>query len=347
MTAALHDGLVPAPAVPFGHCVSRLADLVQEAAAESGKTAELVVEGAEAELDRRVIERLLPAFELLLRHAVIHGIEEPAARQAAGKPGAGRITVTLQREGPEVVIELADDGAGLGPAPLRREASGRGLAGGRPVCTEDTVQLVLEPGLAAADEAPRAADRGVGPDEVDGEIRRLGGSLRIEAEAGRGTRCIMRLPCSLATDALIVRVGEETFALPLSAVEGMTRVAKDRLLQLLTEDEPRLEHSGVDYRLEHLGTLVGAAPSALPDDDSPVSLVLVRAGDSAAALITDALEGSREVVVETPDPHTAGVPGVTGAVALSDGGRVTVLDIGMLVRALGAGVGRSTGLAGR
>ncbi|MCY3729732.1 MAG: chemotaxis protein CheW, partial [Rhodospirillaceae bacterium] len=344
--AALDDGLVPAPAVPFGHCVSRLAGIVQEAAAQCGKAAELVVEGAEAELDRRVIERLLPAFEHLLRHAVIHGIEAPAARLAAGKPGAGRITVTLQREGPEVVIELADDGAGPSPAPLRREASGRGLAQGRPICTEDTAQLVLKPGLTAVDEAPRAAGRGAGLDVVDGEIKRLGGSLRIEAEAGRGTRFIMRLPRNLATDALIVRVGEAIFALPLSAVEGMTRVAKDRLLQLLTEDEPRLEHSGVDYRLEHLGTLVGTAPSALPDDDSPVSLVLVRAGDSAAALITDALEGSREVVVETPGPQVASVPGVTGAAALSDGGLVTVLDIGRLVHALGAGAGRSTDLAG-
>ena len=126
--------------------MSRLAGIVQEAAAESAKAAELVVEGAEAELDRRVIERLLPAFEHLLRHAVIHGIEEPAARQAAGKPGAGRITVTLQRRDREVVIELADDGAGLGPAALRREASGRGLAGGRPICTEDALQLVLKPG---------------------------------------------------------------------------------------------------------------------------------------------------------------------------------------------------------
>ena len=339
--AALQDGLMPAPAVPFERCVSRLAGIVEEAAAQSAKAAELVVEGAEAELDGRVIERLVPAFEHLLRHAVIHGIEEPAARQAAGKPGAGRITVTLQREGPEVVIELADDGAGLGPAALRREASGRGLAGGRPICTEDARQLVLEPGLTAADEA----SRGVGLDVVDGEVKRLGGSLRIEAEAGRGTRFIMRLPCSLATDALIVRVGEATFALPLSAVEGMTRIAKDRLLQLLAEDEPRLEHSGVDYRVEHLGALVDTAPSALPDDDSPVCLVLVRAGDSAAALITDALEGSREVVVETPGPHIGGVPGVTGAAALSDGRLVMVLDIGMLVRARSTDVGRSTGLA--
>ena len=346
VTAALHDGPMPAPAVPFGHCVSRLAGIVEEAAAESGKPAELVVEGGEAELDRRVIERLLPALEHLLRHAVIHGIEEPAARQAAGKPGTGRITVMLQREGPEVVIELADDGAGLESAAPRREASGRGLAAGRPICTEDTVQLVLKPGLTAADEASGAAGRGVGLDVVDGEIKRLGGSLRIEVEAGRGTRFTMRLPCSLATDALIVRVGEEPFALPLSAIEGMTRVAKDRLLELLTGDEPRLEHGGVDYRLEHLGTLVGAAPSALPDDDSPVSLVLVRAGDSAAALITDALEGSREVMVETPGPPIASEPGVAGAAALSDGGLVTVLDIGMLVRALGAGDVRSTDLAG-
>ena len=134
------------------------------------------------------------------------------------------------------------------------------------------------------------------------------------------------------THALIVNVGEETFALPLPTVEGITRVPKDQLLELLTADDPRLEHEGVSYRLQHLGSFVGAAPSSLPEEDNFVSLVLVRAGESSAALLTDVLEGSREVVVKTLGPHLAGIPGVSGATILGDGRIIVILDVGTLIR---------------
>jgi chemosensory pili system protein ChpA (sensor histidine kinase/response regulator) len=170
-------------------------------------------------------------------------------------------------------------------------------------------------------------------DVVDNQVKKLGGSLRIESVKDEGTRFIMRLPYTLAiTHALIVTVGEETFALPLPTVEGVTRVPRDQLLEQLTDDDPQLNYGGVNYRLQHLGSFVGAAPSALPDDDSFVSLVLVRAGDSSAALLTDTLEGSREVVVKTLGPHLAGIPGVSGATILGDGRIIVILDVGTLIR---------------
>jgi chemosensory pili system protein ChpA (sensor histidine kinase/response regulator) len=168
---------------------------------------------------------------------------------------------------------------------------------------------------------------------VDNEVKKLGGSMRIESTAGQGTRFIIRLPYTLAiTHALIVNVGEETFALPLPTVEGITRVRREQLLQILTEDEPKLDYGGINYRVQHLGSLVGAAPSAFPEEENAVSLVLVRAGEHSTALLTDSLEGSREIVVKTLGPHIASVPGVSGATILGDGRIIIILDPVTLAR---------------
>ena len=151
---------------------------------------------------------------------------------------------------------------------------------------------------------------------------------------GQGTRFLIRLPYTLAiTHALIVNVGDETFALPLPTVEGITRLSREKILKHLTEDEPKLDYGGIGYRIQHLGSLVGTAPSALPEDENAVSLVLIRAGESSTALLTDSLEGSREIVVKTLGPHIASVAGVTGATILGDGRVMMILDAGTLVRA--------------
>ncbi len=334
VTTELQDGLMQTRMVPFKRHVSRLERIVRQAAQESGKQAELVVEGAAGELDRQVLEKMLPPFEHLLRNAVVHGIESPEQRQAAGKPDRGRIVIALQREGSEVQIEVSDDGAGLDLRAIRTKAQELGLLEpGQQVSDEDAMELILAPGFTTAGELTQAAGRGVGLDVVDDQVAKLGGSLRIASEPGQGTRFTIRLPYTLAiTQALIVQVGEETFALPLPTVEGITRLPKDQLLDRLTEDDPRLEYGDVSYRIQHLGTFVDAGPSALPEDESSVSLVLVRAGDSSTALLTDQVEGSREIVVKTLGPQIAGIPGVSGATILGDGRIVVILDMGALVR---------------
>jgi chemosensory pili system protein ChpA (sensor histidine kinase/response regulator) len=329
--------------VPFQRHVPRLARIVRQTASESEKLAELVVEGGEGELDRQVLECMLPPFEHLLRNAVIHGIEPPEIRRERGKPAVGRVTVTLQREGSEVLVQVADDGAGLDLDSIRRKAYEQGLlAEGQEVSDVDAAELILHPGLTTVGELTQAAGRGVGLDVVANELKKLGGSMRIESVPEQGTRFLLRLPYTLAiTNALIVAVGEETFALPLPTVEGVTRVAKDKLLELLTEDQPSIDYGGVSYRVQHLGTFVGAAPSALPEEDSSAALILIRAGDNSTALLTDALEDSREVVVKTLGSQITSVPGVSGATILGDGRIIVILDMGTLVRAQNAAAGRA------
>jgi chemosensory pili system protein ChpA (sensor histidine kinase/response regulator) len=337
VTSDLQSGLMQTRMVPFQRHVSRLQRIVRQACADTGKQAELVIDGEANEIDRQVLESMLPPFEHLLRNSIAHGIEKPEVRRARGKPEVGQVLLKVRREGAEVIVEVNDDGGGLDLAAIRRKGYEKGLlAENQKITDAQAVELILQPGFSTASELTQAAGRGVGMDVVDNEVKKLGGSMRIETQTGRGTRFVIRLPYTLAiTHALIVNVGEETFALPLPTVEGITRLSRDKILKHLTEDEPKLDYGGVVYRIQHLGSLVGAAPSALPEDESAVSLVLIRAGESSTALLTDSLEGSREIVVKTLGPHIASVPGVTGATILGDGRVIMILDPGTLVRARG------------
>jgi chemosensory pili system protein ChpA (sensor histidine kinase/response regulator) len=335
VTSEIQDSLMQTRMVSMQRHVSRLARIVRQAALDTKKSAELVVTGADSELDRQVLDSILPAFEHLLRNAVVHGIEDKQRRQRAGKPESGVVALKLRREGSEVLIEVSDDGAGLDLDAIRRKATEQGLlTDGQTASDEEAMDFILRPGFSTAGELTQAAGRGVGMDVVDTEVKKLGGSMRIESVSGQGTRFIIRLPYTLAvTHALIVNVGEETFALPLPTVEGITRVRREQLLEILTHDEPILDYGGVSYRVQHLGSLVGSGPSALPEEEGAVSLVLVRAGENSTALLTDSLEGSREIVVKTLGPHIASVSGVTGATILGDGRIVVILDPVTLVRA--------------
>ena len=337
VAAELQDGLMQTRMVPVSRQVPRLQRIVRQAASDSGKQAELDVEGADSLLDRQVLESVLPALEHILRNAVAHGIETPQLRETAGKPPAGTVHMAVKRDGAEAILEIADDGAGLDIDGIRRRAVESGLISDHKSLSDDeAIDLIMRPGFTTAEKLTQAAGRGVGMDVVDNEIKKLGGSMRIGTQSGHGTRFVIRLPFTLAiTHALIVRVGDETFALPLPTVEGITRVRREQLLEILTQDDPILSYGDANYRVQHLGSLVGGAPSALPEDDSAVSLVLVRAGENSAALLTDSLEGSREIVVKTLGAHLSSVSGVSGATILGDGRVTVILDAPTLVRAGG------------
>jgi chemosensory pili system protein ChpA (sensor histidine kinase/response regulator) len=335
VTAELQDGLMRTRMVPFQRHVPRLTRLVRQAASESGKRAELAVEGASGELDRQVLDKMLPPFEHMMRNAIIHGIEDPATRQAAGKPASGRITIRLHREGAEMVIDVADDGAGLDVESIRRKAFEKGLLKPESKVTDDGImQLILTPGFSTAEKVTQSAGRGVGMDVVANEIKQLGGSLQISSVIGQGTNFTIRLPFTLAiTQALIVRTGSEVYALPLPTVEGVVRIARAELEALLAESEPRYEYGEETYRFRHLGMYLGGQSAQLAEDESFVPVILVRAGEHSAALLTDEMIASQEIVVKSVGPQLAGIRGISGATILGDGSIVLILDINALVRA--------------
>lgn len=331
----LQNGLMRTRMVPFQRHVQRLARIVRQAASDTNKRAELIVEGASGELDRQVLERMLPPFEHMLRNAVVHGIEKPEDRIRAGKPEAGRIVLELHREGAEVMVRLVDDGGGMNLKAIRAKGQSLGLiAPGQTLSDEDAMQLILEPGFSTAGAITQQAGRGVGMDVVATEIKRLGGALHMETKSGEGTVFTIRLPFTLAiSHALVVRTGEEFYALPLPTVEGVLRLSKAEVTAHLGRDAAAFDYGGQKYRFQHLANFVSLEPSPLPEQDVTIPVVLVRAGEHSTGLVADELVGSREIVVKSVGPQISSIRGISGATILGDGRIVIILDIGALVRA--------------
>ena len=331
----LQNGLMRTRMVSFQRHVQRLARIVRQAAADTDKHAELVVEGAAGELDRQVLERMLPPFEHLLRNAVVHGIEPPAERLAQGKSETGHIKLQLRREGAEVIVEVSDDGAGMNLAAIRDKGLALGLIHADQTLTDDDVmQLVLEPGFSTAGTVTQQAGRGVGMDVVATEIRKLGGALHMDSKAGQGTRFTIRLPLTLAVShALVVRTGDEYYALPLPTIEGVVRLPREEVAAHLRSDSATFSYGEHKYRLQPLALYVGMEAAPLPETDAAIPVVLVRAGEQSTGLVADELIGSREIVVKPVGPQISAIRGISGATILSDGRVVIILDIAALVRA--------------
>lgn len=332
-TTELQDQLMRTRMVPFDQHSSRLSRLVRQTAKDQGKLAELSIVGS-GDLDRQVLEKMLPPFEHMLRNAVIHGLESPAERDVLGKPATGTICIAIRREGAEVVIEIADDGRGLDVPAILRKAAELGFVNRDATLTdEEAMQFILRSGFSTADQLTQAAGRGIGMDVVANQVAKLGGTLSIASQRGKGTTFTLRLPFTLAvTQALIVRAAHELYALPLPTVEGIIRIARSEFEERLARPEPAIEYGGQRYFFRHLGQFLGLGPSRLPDEQERVSIILVRAGDNSTALITDEMQDSREIVVKPVGAQLATIRGISGATILGDGRIVIILDVGALVR---------------
>ncbi len=331
----LQNGLMRTRMVPFQRHVQRLARIVRQAATDTHKKAELAIEGASGELDRQVLERMMPPFEHMLRNAVAHGIESPEVRKKNGKDESGTITIALHREGSEVVVEVSDDGGGLNLKAIRDKGISLGMVrADQQLSDDDIMQLILEPGFSTAGAVSTLSGRGVGMDVVASEIKKLGGALHMETKQGQGSRFVIRLPLTLAiSHALILRANDEFYALPLPTVEGVVRLSRTEVEAHLGPEAPPFEYGGQKYKFQHLAFYVGREPGPLPDGDVTVPVILVRAGEHSTGLVTDELVGSREIVVKNVGPQIAAIRGISGATILGDGRIVIILDIGALVRA--------------
>jgi chemosensory pili system protein ChpA (sensor histidine kinase/response regulator) len=334
VSSDLQEGLMRTRMVPFDGLLPRLRRVVRQASAELGKQVVLKLDGAQGELDRNVLERMTAPLEHMLRNSVAHGIETPARREKAGKSAEGAISIAIRREGSEVVLEVGDDGAGLDREAIRRRALERGLLRQDAVLADsDLDALILEPGFSTADEVSRLAGRGVGMDVVASEVRQLGGTLDIASSPGKGVRFTLRLPQTLAvTQAVFVKAGETTFAVPIASVRGVGRIARDELAKAHAEGRDAVYRYGdEDYAVHDLGLLIGQAPSKA-EDHLQMPLLLIRAGELRAAVSVDQVVGNREIVVKPVGPQVASIPGIFGATIMGDGGVVVILDVAPLVR---------------
>ena len=331
----LQEGLMRSRMVPFSRSVPRLRRIVRQVSMELDKQVNLVLHNIDGEMDRTVLERMVPPFEHMLRNSVDHGIEDAAARVAAGKSPMGRIEISFRREAGDVVITLQDDGKGIDLRAVRAKAVERGLLR-EEIELEDheIAQFIMQPGFSTAQSVTQISGRGVGMDVVASEIKQLGGSVEIDTTLGRGTRFIIRLPFTVSVNrALMVRACNEDYALPLNTIEGIVRVSPFELESYYQPGGPLFEYAGQAYELRYMGSMIGKR--AVPDLQSetmPLPVILVRSGDHAVAVQVDSLLSSREIVVKTLGTQFAAVPGLSGATVLGDGSVVLILDLHAMVR---------------
>jgi len=333
VNAELQEGLMQTRMLPFDAMVPNLRRTLRQAAGDVGKRAQLVVEGANGEMDRNMLDRIKAPFEHMLRNAVAHGIETPDAREAAGKNPEGTVRIQVSREATEVVVRLSDDGAGMDRDAIRAKAIERGLLRPEARVSDDQIfQLTQVPGFSTAEKVTQVAGRGVGMDVVANEIKQLGGTLGIESQKGAGTTFVMRLPFTLAvTQALIVRIGETNFAIPMTSVHGVARVAPNELAHRMADANPGFDYLGDEYTIHDLPQLLGVHVISSPEEGD-VPLLLARSGDLRAAIRVDAVLGSREIVVKPVGPQVSSVPGILGATIMGDGSVLMILDLAPMVR---------------
>jgi chemosensory pili system protein ChpA (sensor histidine kinase/response regulator) len=304
-------------AVPFSNLNERLYRIVRQTVRELGKKAELEVSGAEVELDRGVLERIGAPLEHMLRNALVHGIEDPAARAAAGKPESGRIAIALRQESNEIALILADDGAGLDLDALRRQGAQMGLLpADREPTHAELAHLVFASGMSTAEAVTELAGRGVGMDVVRSEIAAIGGRVDIATTRGRGTTFTIYLPLTLAvTQAVLVRSGTSVIALASAMVEQVLRLKADELAGFY--EKKAIEFQDRTYRLHSMQQLLGI--SAATGLQAYNSVLLLRSGIQRVAVHVDELLGNQEIVVKSIGPQLARAPGVSGATVLADG----------------------------
>jgi len=333
VSSELQEGLLRTRMLPFDTMVPNLRRTLRQAAQEEGKSAQLYVEGAHGEMDRNLLDRIKAPFEHMLRNAVAHGIESPADRRKAGKQPEGAVRIRVARESTEVVVRVTDDGRGLDRDAIRKRGVERGLVPASAKLSDDQVlALITQPGFSTASTVTQLAGRGVGMDVVANEIKQLGGALSIESKTGEGTTFVLRLPFTLAvTQAILVRIGEAAFAIPMTSVQGVARISPAELAERMAETEPTFSYAGETYSIHDLSELLGIVATHASDEEQ-LPLLLTRSGDLRAAIRIDAVIGSREIVVKSVGPQISSVPGILGATIMGDGSVLIILDLPPLVR---------------
>ena len=330
----LQEGLMSTRLVPFDKQVNRLKRIVRQTCNEIGKQATIEFDGAELELDRAIVDRMMPPIEHMIRNAIAHGIEMPDARQSAGKSEVGNLHLSMSREGSDVIIQITDDGAGIDFDAIRNKAIEKGLIKEDSDLPENILlDMILESGFSTVDEITQIAGRGVGMDVVNNEIKQLGGVLNIDTTKGKGTTFTVSMPLSLAVSrALMVYIGESMYAVPLLSVEGVDRVSHEKLVELQAQRHSSLKWIDEDFRYIHLGNLLDGTTPSLPGEGNKAALLMVRSGNFRAAIHIEGLVGSREIVIKPVGQQISSLRGISGATIMGDGSVSLVLDLGVLIR---------------
>jgi two-component system chemotaxis sensor kinase CheA len=348
VTGSLQEAAIKTRMQPIEHVFNKFPRIVRDLAVSCGREVQLVIDGADTELDRTLIESIRDPLTHLIRNAVDHGIEPPATRESRGKPRAGRLSLRAFHESGQVTIEVQDDGAGIPVDAVRAKAVSRGLVDADTAASlpdERVLQFIFEPGFSTAAQVTSVSGRGVGMDVVKTNIEAIGGTVDLASRPGLGTTVRVRVPLTLAIiPALVVRCGEERFALPQAAV--------GELVPLKAAAGPRVEGLEGSAVIRVRGRLVpvifldeflGLRPKTACREQGTV--VLVRVDDHEFGLVVDAAHAahgagtaaeaaSLSTIVVKPIGSLLAQLGIySGATVLGDGGTVLILDLRGILRA--------------
>ncbi|MGE6760058.1 chemotaxis protein CheA [Corallococcus interemptor] len=330
----LHDKVMSARMTPLSLITDRLPRAARDLARRKEREVELVITGAEIELDRAILDELADPLLHLLRNCIDHGLESPDERMAAKKSPRGRVTVTVRRARDRVIIDIEDDGRGMDPAKLKASALKRGLI------TEDAAQRMADrdafllsclPGVSTAKDITDISGRGVGMDAVKRVVESVGGTLEIDSVRGQGTTFTLRLPLTVAVvHLLLVEVGEEVFGLPIAKVVGATEADPQALSR--SRETALLPHGNGLLPVHALESLLGV-PAAPKPGYRPFVVMEGDAGTGKVALAVDRLLGQEEVVLKPLSRPLDLLPGLSGVTILGSGRPVFILDVPRLLTA--------------
>ncbi len=325
LTRELQQQLMRVRLVPFSNIGERLYRVARQTAKELDKRVALEIRGGTVEIDRGVLERMGGPFEHLVRNAIVHGLETPAERRAAGKSDTGELTIDVRQEGNELVVVVGDNGAGLNLPRIRSRATEKGLlAPDQSASERELTELIFAPGFSTATEVTELAGRGVGMDVVRAELSSFGGRVAVTSEAGVGTRFTLYLPLTLAvTQVVLATVGARRYAIPAAMVEQVRRFKPAALA-------PALASGTIDFA--PLGSIVLRTLAQLLGEVAPlhhtrqVPVVLLRSGDDRLAIALDDMSSNQEVVVKSVGVQVSRLAGVLGATILGNGEIVLIVN---------------------
>ncbi len=326
LTRELQRDLLRTRMVDFDSLADRFYAVVRQAAKEFDKSVKLDIVGGALDMDRGVLERIAPAFEHLLRNAVGHGIEAAAAREAAGKPATGSISIKVEHHSNDVMVTLSDDGGGLNLARIREKAIERGQISADQVLSEDEIaNLIFTSGLSTASAVTEMSGRGIGMDVVRTEVVGLGGRMELATRTGQGTQFKLVLPLTTAvTQVVLLRMGEVVMGVPSNLVEVVRRIPAAEL-------DAAYQAQHFDYNGESLaffwaGALLQVSADSLEPRGRTAVVAVFRSAGQRVALHVDEVLGNREAVVKNLGPQLVHLPGLAGMTVLASGAAVLIYN---------------------
>ena len=334
-TRELQRDLLRTRMVEFDSVSERLYRVVRQTSKETGKQVRIDLQGGNLEMDRGMLDRMMPAFEHLLRNCVTHGIEEPQVRTDAGKDPVGVITIHLRQEVNDVSVEFSDDGVGLDLARIHAHGIRLGLmTPEQPVDDEALANLIFLPGFSTAEKVTELAGRGVGMDVVRTDVMALGGRIKTSTVAGKGTHFTLVLPLTTAvTQVVMIRSGSLSVGIPVSVVETVRRSSATELAQAYRTGTLNIGGEAVPFFWS--GALLQSSHDSIDVQGKTSPVIIFRSADQRVALHVDEVLGNREVVVKNLGPQLARLPGLTGMSVLPSGAVVLIYNPVALAKVYG------------